>query len=237
MKALILAAGGSSRLRPVTQYIPKCLVKINTKTIIDLELEPLMALGIKEIIVTTGYHEQKVRQHLSQYRGSFKTIYVQNNLYDSTNYIYSLWLAKDLIDDDILLLHGDLLFDNTLPKRLIESTFENNVLVNKTIPPPEKDFKAVVHGNIVKKIGVNIMGRQAWFCAPIYKLSPTFFRRWMKEIDAFVAAGNVHCYAEDALNGILGDLDLRAVFYENEFCMEIDTIKDLNIAKRYLAGK
>lgn len=237
MKALILAAGKSSRLWPITRHIPKCLVKIETKTIIDLELESLMTLGIKEIIVTIGYHEQKVRQHLSQYSGSFKTIFVHNKYYDSTNYIYSLWLARDLIDDDVLLLHGDLLFDNNLPKRLIESRFENTVLVNKKIPPPEKDYKAVVNGNIVKKIGVNIKEKQAWFCAPIYKLSSAFFRRWMTEIDAYVAAGKVNCYAEEVWNNLWGDLELRAVFYDREFCMEIDTIEDLNIAKRYFSGK
>jgi phosphoenolpyruvate phosphomutase len=231
MKALILAAGRGTRLMPLTRNIPKSLLRIDSRTIIDIELEALKDAGVREVILTTGHEEEKLQEHLAQYSKTFEFAFVQNELFDSTNYIYSMWLARDLIDDDMLLFHGDLLFDKSLLMRLVESGSENGVLINKTILAPEKDFKAVVNGDVVSEIGVHLRGEKAWFCAPMYKFSLDALKRWLEEIDGFVASGNVRCYAEDALNKILGGLELRALFYEEEFCMEIDTIEDLNLAQ------
>ena len=235
MKAVILASGIGSRLMPLTKEVPKCLLTINSKTILESELEMLTSCGIDKVIITTGHLHSKVEDHLSNHYAGLAVTLVENKQYASTNYIYSLWLAKDFIDEDIILLHGDMVFDTLLLEKLIQSSFDNGVLVNEEVPPPEKDFKALVDGKLVKKIGVEVTGRNAFFCAPVYKVSLNAFSKWMAEIDRFVAQGNSTCYAEDALNNLLGDIELRAMFYGKEFCMEIDTIQDLATAREYYA--
>jgi choline kinase len=107
MKALILASGTGKRLRPLTNTLPKPLLKVGDKTILDYQLESLIKHGITRLIITTGPFREKLEEHvLSGYH--LEVQFVNNPRYDSTNYIYSLWLTRDLIDSDVLLLHGDL---------------------------------------------------------------------------------------------------------------------------------
>jgi len=114
-----------------------------------------------------------------------KAWFVNNPKYEVTNYIYSLWLARDFIDSEMLLLHGDMLFDDILIGKLIEAK-DNRVLVNKEITPPEKDFKALIESSRVIKIGVEVSDPSAYFCAPMYKFSKADFLRWIAEIDGYI---------------------------------------------------
>ncbi len=234
MKALILASGAGRRLQPLTNRVPKPLVRVGNKTILDYQLESLIKHGIEKVIITTGPFKEKLEEHvLSNYH--IEVWFVNNPRYESTNYIYSLWLTQDLIDSDVLLLHGDLLFEDVLIERLIEAR-DNRVLIDKEIMPPEKDFKAVIENGRITQIGVELSGPNAYFCAPMYKFSKVDFLRWMAEIDDFVNQGKVDCYAEDAFNKISDDLVLRPLYFK-EFCMEIDTAADLEEAKSVLCSQ
>ena len=235
MIAIILASGTGSRLMPLTKDIPKSLVKVNGKTIIDIEIENILYCGINRFIITTGYKEDKLRNYVRERYPNLDVIFVENEKYDSTNYIYSMWLTKNFIDDDILLLHGDMVFDKKLLKKLLNAKSSTSVLVNNKIKPPEKDFKAVIENNMVKKIGVHFGGNNAYFSAPIYKFEKARFIRWLEEIDFFIRNGNIKCYAEDAFNKISDEIRLVPTYYNDEFCMEIDDMKDLKIAKSILA--
>ena len=234
MIAIILASGTGSRLMPLTKDIPKSLVRVNSKTIIDIEIENILYCGINRFIITTGYKEDKLRNYVRERYPNLDVIFVENEKYDSTNYIYSMWLTKNFIDDDILLLHGDMVFDKKLLKKLLNAKSSTSVLVNNKIKPPEKDFKAVIENNIVKKIGVNFFGDNAYFSAPIYKFEKARFIRWLEEIDCFIRNGNIKCYAEDAFNKISDEIRLVPTYYNDGFCMEIDDMKDLKIAKSIL---
>jgi len=229
MKALILASGAGKRLRPLTNRIPKPLIKIGDKTLLDYQVESLIKHGIEGVIITTGPFKEKLEEHVqSNYR--IKVWFVNNPRYETTNYIYSLWLTKNLIDSDVLLLHGDLLFDDVLIGRLTGAK-DNRVLVNRKIKPPEKDFKTLIENNRIIKIGVELSGPKAYFCAPMYKFSKADFLRWLAEIDDFIMQGKINCYAEDAFNKISNEIVLRPLYFE-EFCMEIDTMDDLEKARR-----
>jgi choline kinase len=160
MKALILASGEGKRLRPLTYKTPKPLLKIiEDKTILDYQMDNLIGCGINDIIITTGPFEDKIKEHVEKNYPDLNVSYVHNPRYETTNYIYSLWLTKDLIDDDIILLHGDLLFDKKLLERLINEKCENCVLVNRTINPPEKDFKAVIETGDTKSYAEDAFNR------------------------------------------------------------------------------
>ncbi len=232
MKALILNSGIGKRLEPFTDENPKCFAEVNGKNLLQRQLEQLSYFGIKDIIITTGHFEGKIRTFVENNFTGLNVTYIRNPKYDSTNYIYSMWLTKHLIDDDILLLHGDMIFDKKFLRDILFSTSDNCVLVNNAMEPPQKDFKAEVINNRVKKIGVKVFGKNAFFLAPIYKFSKEGFNILLQEIDKFVNAGNVNVYAEDAFNNISDSLKLSPVYYGSELCMEIDDKEDLMIARK-----
>jgi len=233
VKAIILNSGEGKRLYPLTKDKPKALIKVGDKPILGHQLESLISCNIKKIIITTGPFEDKIKEYVKNNYPNIKVYYVNNPKYHETNYIYSMWLTKELIDDDIILLHGDLVFEKKLLSKLIKDKSPNGVLVNNKINPPEKDFKAIVKDGFVTKIGTHYFGRNAYFCAPIYKFARDSFLRWLLEIESFIKNGSVTHYGEDAYNQISEEIKLRAVYYSNEFCMEIDTFQDLGVAEEY----
>jgi len=236
MKAIILNSGVGERLRPLTDDKPKALMKIGDKTLLDYQMDSLLGCGIKDMIITTGHFGDKIKRYVKKKYPDIDVSFVNNPRYETTNYIYSLWLTKGLIDDDIILLHGDLLFDGKLLQEVI-SQKSNCVLVNRDMKLPEKDFKAVVEHNRVVKIGREFFGKNAFFCAPLYKFSKADFLYWLGEIETFVKRGDTKSYAEDAFNNVSHKLILQPVYFSGELCMEIDTKEDLEIARNLVKSR
>ncbi len=233
MKVILLNAGMGKRLGYLTKNNPKCLVKINDKdTILDYQLKKIVKSNLKNIIMPTGPFEDKIKKYVKTNYPTLKVQYIHNPLYYKTNYIYSIYLIKDIIDDDVILLHGDLIFSNILLDEIINSKDFNCVLVNKEIPPPEKDFKALIIDEKIVQIGVNVSGSNSAFLAPLYKLTKQFFNVWLNQIEKFINKNRVNCYAEDALNEILNKLILKPFYFTNQICKEIDDIKDLEFIKK-----
>tara|TARA_Y100000310_G_scaffold267407_1_gene279379 strand:- start:772 stop:1485 length:714 start_codon:yes stop_codon:yes gene_type:complete len=232
MKALILNSGIGKRLSPLTDQNPKCLTKLNGKTILGHEVENILHYGINDFIITVGPFEEKIKEFMTENFPEVNVTYVKNPDYESTNAIYSLWLTRHLIDDDILTMHGDMVFDKKLLGNLLDYKNPNCALVNNKIEPPEKDFKGKIENGIVKTISVNISGENTFFLAPIYKFSKEGFNLLLDEIDKFVKEGNVKVYGEEALNRIYDKINLCPVYFGEEFCMEIDDLNDLEIAKK-----
>jgi len=233
MKAIILASGIGKRLRPLTNDKPKSLVKINERTILEYQLDILSDCNIESVIITTGPFEYQVKNLVNDRYPDLTIDFVNNPKYDSTNYIYSLWLTKGFIDEDIILVHGDLIFPADLLKKMIDVK-ENVVLVNRTVRPPEKDFKAVIENDRVIKIGVDFFGKNTFFCLPLYKFSRKDFLIWMNEIEKEINNSNLNIYAEDAFNKISNEIILKPLYFINEFCMEIDTMEDLDTVKKLI---
>ncbi|MHA1222227.1 MAG: phosphocholine cytidylyltransferase family protein [Candidatus Heimdallarchaeaceae archaeon] len=228
MKVIILNSGIGKRLFPHTKNIPKCLIKINGKSILEYQLDLMNKQNLSNFIITTGPFESKIKNLISENYSHLEVQYIHNPRYAKTNYIYSLWLTKDEIDDEnILLIHGDLIFDESLLCQLLEKKSGNYVLVNNSIQIPEKDFKAKIENNLVKKISVELKEENAVFLAPFYKFSGEDFMQWLNEIDLFIKENKVSFYAEDVLNNILHKIFLKPIFFYNELCMEIDTLNDL----------
>ena len=238
MKALILNSGRGERLRPLTKNIPKALIKIGDKPLLGYQISNLVDCGIRNIIMTTGPFENKIQKYMETEFPDVSVAYVKNQRYRTTNYIYSMWLAKKLIDDDVILFHGDLFFEKGLLKKLIEKKYANCVLVNRKIKPPKKDFKAVIENEIVIKIGVEFSGKNAFFSAPMYKFSKSNCLRWLNEIGKFIQeGGNLGIYAECILNEISDKIMVHPVYFTKEVCLEIDTEKDLEWVRSYFKMK
>jgi len=238
MKVIILNAGTGKRLGSLTKHNPKCLIKITDKeTILDLQLKTFNECNLVDLVMLTGPFEDKIKTYISENYPTLNVQYMQNPVYNKTNYIYSIYLLKDVINDDVILLHGDLIFSKLILEQLINSKEKNCVPVNKEIKTPKKDFKALIVNEKIIRIGVDIFGPNCAFLAPLYKLSKQFFKIWLNQIEKFIKQNKVDCYAEDALNEILDKLDLKPIYIDDIGCMEIDDFEDLEVIKKYFAEK
>ena len=131
MKGLILAAGMGTRLDPLTRTRPKCMVHVAGRPIMEYQLDSLRKAGVKDCAIVVGYMADSVRGHFgSSYRG-VSLSYVENTIYAETNNLYSLWLAKAKLNDDLLLLEGDLVFDDQIIRKLVQTDEQNVAIVDR----------------------------------------------------------------------------------------------------------
>jgi len=234
LKALILASGLGVRLNPLTEVIPKCLVKVTDKTILDYQLGALYENGVKDVVITTGHLDHKIKNFIKKYEKKFNFTLVHNEVYDKTNYIYSIYKAKEELDDEIILIHGDLVFDQQVLQLLLDSPYKNSVIIEKD-NQPQSDFKGKTETDKIKKISVHLFENDCHFLAPLYKFSKEDFLKWLNKIEKYVIKNQVTCYAEDALNELLGEeIDLHAVYLNDLLCMEVDDVKDLEAVRKRL---
>ena len=228
MKAVLLNSGMGTRLDEYTKKLPKCLIPVGDReTILSRQVKVLLDHGITDIVITTGHLEDKIRYYLRERFPAFDFVFVHNSLYDRTNYIYSLLLAEDELDDDIVLLHGDLVFAPSVLQKLLSIDEENGVVVNAEANLPEKDFKAEIRSGRVRKIATGIFSPDCYFLLPMYRFSLASMRQWVDEMKLFQQQGYLQSYAETALNNILERLELYPVYISDELCMEIDNLEDL----------
>jgi len=236
VKAVILNSGIGSRMGELTENKPKCLVSFDDgETILSRQITQLLQQGITEIIITIGPYGDMIPDYVSERFPGQDITWIRNEKYDTTNYIYSMFLADHLIREDILLLHGDLVFDSLVLKNLIEASGQNLAIVDSTAALLEKDFKCKISEGSIREISIHIDTKSdAYFLLPLYKLSQQFMVSWMDEIGRFVADGNVKVYAENAFNEISESLNLSVYDKKGAFCMEVDTAEDFEIAKGLL---
>lgn len=231
MKALILNSGLGHRMGVLTSEHPKCMTEINSRdTILSRQLKLLISSGISEVIMTTGYYEDVLKEYCKSLDLQLNIRFINNPLYADTNYIYSIYCAKDYLDDDIILMHGDLVFEASVLDALI-SNKRSCMKVSSTTPLPDKDFKAVIHDGLVKKVGIeyfdNAMEAQA-----LYKLNKEDWKVWLSEIISFCESGEEtkrKCYAENAFNEVSNECVIEALDVKNKLCSEIDTPEDLKL--------
>lgn len=238
MKAIILNSGIGKRMGTLSRQKPKCLIELTQdETILSRQIQLLTNNDINEVIMTTGPFEEKIKKYLTTKFPKVDIKLVNNPNYSITNYIYSIFLIpRNLINEGIILMHGDMIFEDIVLKKVINSQNQNCVLVNKKIQVPNKDFKGKIESGSIKKIGVDLFGPNCYLLMPLYKLSKNSFLIWMNEIERFIDKGATTVYAENAFNTISDQLIIFPVYFEDELCMEIDTVEDLRLAKT-LFGK
>ena len=238
MQAIIINSGIGIRMKNLTEYIPKCIVPIRgNETILSRQLRILSNNNINKILMTTGYLADRLKDYVDKNFSGLDIKYVYNQKYNSTNYIYSLYLVKDINDEDIIFMHGDMVFEEGVFHKLLRSKKKNAVLVRRTKKLPKKDFKARIKQGKVQEISVDIFDEDCYPLLPIYKLSNEFYKFWLTEIDKNVSKGEVGVYAEKALNKILSRIKLKPVYFSHELCMEIDDSLDLEAAKNILQNE
>jgi len=227
MKALILNSGIGKRMGIFTDTACKCFAEVaEGVTILDLQLRLLIESGITEVCITTGPFASNLENYTKERYPNVKFHFVHNPLYDKTNYIYSIHLAAEILQDDILLLHGDLVFEHSVLLDILSAPC-SVMVTDVTRPLPLKDFKAVVANSRVKRVGINEFCEGSHYAQPMYKLMKTDWLIWLSEINRFCLEGKVDVYAEDALNNISHNINLYALDIDGRICFEIDNIEDL----------
>lgn len=234
MKALILNSGLGHRMGELTSNHPKCMTELyGEETILSRQLSLLKEIGISDVIITTGYFDQVLIDYFKSLGLDLNIEFVNNPLYDSTNYIYSIFCAREhLKDSDIVLMHGDLVFDKTVLEDVL--SFPSSCMkVSSTIPLPDKDFKAVVKDGLIKAVGVEFFD-SAMEAQALYKLNKDDWNVWLNKIAEFCETGKRNCYAEVALNEVTDECNIYALDVKDRLCTEIDTPEDLEKVKAAL---
>ena len=234
MKALILNSGLGHRMGVLTSEHPKCMTEISSReTILSRQLRLIAGAGIKEVIMTTGYFDDVLVKYCKSLDLPLQFTFVNNPLYDKTNYIYSIYCAKDVVDDDIILMHGDLVFENGVFDAVVANQ-DSCMAVSSTLPLPEKDFKAVIQDGRIVKVGIEFF-QNAMAAQPLYKLNKEDWKVWLAKIIEFCENDNRKCYAENALNEVSDSCNIRPLDVKEGLCAEIDTPEDLNSVSFKLA--
>ena len=233
MKALILNSGLGHRMGVLTSEHPKCMTEVSaTETILSRQLRQLADVGIKEIVMTTGYYDEILVNYCKSLELQLHYTFVNNPLYAETNYIYSIYCAREYLDDDILLLHGDLVFETSVLEDILACE-KSCMKVSSTIPLPEKDFKAVVNNGKIEKIGIEFFN-DAMEAQALYKINRADWQIWLDKICEFCENGNRKCYAENAFNMVSNLCNIYAFDVQDRLCAEIDTQEDLAVVRAKL---
>lgn len=213
----------------LTSEHPKCMTEISYKnTILSRQLRQIADAGIKDVVMTTGYYDQVLVDYCNFLNLPLKFTFVKNPVYDTTNYIYSIYCAKEYLQDtDVVLMHGDLVFEDSIFDAVMES--EKSVMtVSSTIVLPEKDFKAVIEDGKITKVGIGFFNN-AMAAQPLYKLNKEDWKVWLDKIVEYCESGNRKCYAENAFNELSDVCNIYPLDVKNALCAEIDTPEDLAI--------
>lgn len=238
MKAIILAAGIASRLRPLTNDTPKCLLEINSKNLLSRCIDNLLTNNITEFIIVTGYLKEQIEAFVSQNYPNILVEFIYNKDFATTNNIYSLWLTKNrVLDNDILLLDSDILFDAQIVDRLLKSEHSDCLALNNH-PLGEEEIKVIADNkNKIKEISKTCTINDAiGESIGIEKFSATLVNQLFKELDSLVVDQNqINIFYEVAFENIIQQgAEIYAIDTTDLFSMELDTVDDFEEARRTL---
>ena len=234
MKAIIFNSGLGNRMGDLTKEFHKSMTRLSGgETIFHRQLRLLEAAGIRDIIVTTGPFADQLKGEAKDFP-NLRFTFVHNDLYAATNYIYSMYLARHEINDDMLFLHGDLVFNKELVPAILACAHPSAATVHFHRALPEKDFKGRIRDGKLQEVSIHIFDEDCYAFQPLYKLDKATAAAWVRQVEKFVDAGQTKCYAENAFNEILPALNVHAFSYEDHYIDEIDNLDDYNRVSRQI---
>ena len=246
MQAIMLAAGKGSRLGKYTKDNTKCMLNVHGKTLLERAIDALLEANIKDFIIVLGYKGENVKKYIKEKELDKKIniTYIDNNVYDTTNNIYSLYLAKDyLVKDDTILLESDLIYDTSIVKKLVDSKYESAALIAKyeewmdgTVVTLNKDNTI---NSFVEKKDFNYNEVNNYYkTVNIYKFSKEFSKRfYIPFLESYIKVYGNNDYYELVLKVISGlkEVKLHGLPLNNEPWYEIDDSQDYDIANAIFA--
>ncbi len=239
-RAVILAAGVGERLLPLTTNAPKCLTEVNGEPILLRALRVLAAQGLTEAVIVVGYEADEIRRRVGTQRFGIDIRYVDAPRYETTNNICSLWDARDFCDQDLLLIEGDIVFDEDLVARLLRRSGSA-----VAVAPYRRELSGtVVRRDRDGRVTAFVLGAEqderfdaegTFKTANVYLLRGELLRaRLLPELCRQVERGHVHEYYESVLRDLVADGSIRDLFAVDVSAgrwYEIDDHRDLEAAE------
>jgi len=211
MKAIILAAGIGERLATVYNQ-PKCLLEFGDETLIQRHIRLLYEFGIKNTLIVVGYQKQKIIDCIGHFYKDMKIKYIVNDKYKEHNNIYSFFIAKNEIDDDILVMDSDVLFDKRILKKIIDTNKDNSLLIDLNYPNYGDEWKIVgANGSIttmgfdVKPSNGQVIGEEVGFT----RISKKSIKILLHYANNYIKQHKTDLFFEDLLKDIIERLILK----------------------------
>jgi choline kinase len=241
MKAILLAAGAATRLRPLTNETPKCLLPVGGQPILRRAIENLRAAGVDELVMVTGFHAEKLHAALEAWAPDLRVTWIHNAEWASTNNSVSLWLARPAVEGQaFVLLDSDIVFERGVLDALLAAPHAD-ALALRTGHMGAEEIKVELDGaGRVRVIGKHIEpARAAGESIGIEKFSPAGGRGMFAELEDRVRGqGLVNEWYEASWQqwfergGVMHAVDVGGAY-----CAEIDTAEDLEAVGRALAAR
>ncbi len=240
MQGLILAAGMGTRLKQYTESIPKVMVEVHEKPIIMHSLERLYEQGVRETIIVVGYKKDYIIEKCGNLYKDMRLVYVENEIYDKTNNVYSFYCAVPHIHEDFLLVEGDLLYSRKLMDKALEEKNDCNIVVSRY--NAETMNGTVIRADGCKALELIVKKRQfagfdyenVWKTVNIYYFGKAFSDKFFDQLSLYIRNGNLNNYYELVLGSLIyyGDDNIKIVPVDAEEWFEVDDENDLMIARQ-----
>jgi choline kinase len=240
MQAIILAAGLSKRLRPLTDTTPKCLLKVGSKTILEMTLNNVLKNGVTDFIMVTGYRENMIKDFITKHYPGLNITYLTNSDYENNNNSYSLWMTKDHITGDSILLDSDILFDYRIISKLLNSPYLDSLAVNTNHKLGQEEIKVIIDStNKIEHIGKHLAPQQCYGeSIGIERFSQDFFKKLGEVLQRkIVGESNVNEFYEASFQELYDTGNAMYAVDVSEYkSMEIDFPEDLKRAEEEIKG-
>jgi len=233
MRAVILVAGVSRRLFPLTEHLPKCLLDMGGSTIFDRQVSAIRAAGIREVALVVGYRREQLVEHARRRYPDVDFTVVVNHLFFDTNTAYSLWAAADaFLDRDFVLMNGDVLFEPRLLERVLESPHAAALAVERK-PCGDEEVKVICDDSgRIQTIGKELdPARSLGEFIGVARFNATLTSAFYRELDSLHHRQEHNAYFEAALDAICDKHPLHAVDVTEFPCIEIDFPEDYDKAR------
>jgi len=238
MKAVILAAGIASRLRPLTDTQPKCLLQIGTRSLLQRTFDALIQNNIHEFIVVTGYRQEQIVDFLENNYSDQHITFIYNKCYRNTNNIFSLWLTRPYTEkENILLLDSDILFDSQIIARLLQDD-RPNVLALNNHHLGEEEIKVITDQDkcvleISKTCSISAAIGES---IGIEKMSTTYTLALFKELEKMILIEKLdNLFYERAFERLIAQgHSFFALDTSDLFSTELDTVNDFEQAQKII---
>ncbi len=239
MKALLLCAGSGNRIKPLSSSVPKPLIEINGKSLLERVLDQLEHFSIKDVFVVVGYKKDMIKKILKKKSDKINIRCIDNPFYNKLNNLFSVWLSKPyLFGEEFLLINGDIIFDNGILKLVMNSNLENFCVIDTTLPLPDDSMKVKfnVKGDIAD-FGKGLKGANG-FTAGIHKFSKDGSKTLFSEIEGMLEEGKDDYHHAAILNIIKKyRFKQKALLIKNMAWCEIDEINDIKKAEEMFSNR
>tara|TARA_B100000315_G_C14586641_1_gene593374 strand:- start:2854 stop:3615 length:762 start_codon:yes stop_codon:yes gene_type:complete len=234
IKAIILAAGQGSRLKNLTKEIPKCMVTIGKKKIIDYQLDALIENNIRDVVIVVGYQKEKLISYIknNKYSSLMNVLFLDNEIYKKTNSCYSLWVAQDHMKNGYIHLNSDLIFHPDLLRELLGQN-SSGMIVDHVRKNEDDMVRGMINNNYITKINKtgNLDHPDCIIVGPIY-FSKSDVSYLIDELNKEINNGDITnaCYL--LFDKILDRINCTPVFSDGLFWKEVDTQDDINFIEK-----